>query len=149
MTSARICLLCFLFTCSVAVAGEKPVIPPSMPPGMHGKVIDADRATWRKDPFVGAVKKKTAAVMSLKQATLKNLLTKPVHEPEEEVVLQGIMKVGRGYHALINGRVVKVGDRIGNQTVSQITRYDVSLRNENKDVSLYDIYQGKIDRGTK
>ena len=68
-------------------------------------------------------------------------------EQEQNFQLQGIMLAGKRFHALINGRSVKVGDTISGVTVKQISRYQVVVLNERKEKIIYDIYQGRIDRG--
>lgn len=69
-------------------------------------------------------------------------------ETSSELSLQGIMKINRHYYAIINGRTVKTGDQIDGWTVAKIKRYQVTIRRE-KEKQIYDIYQGRIDRGTR
>jgi hypothetical protein len=66
-----------------------------------------------------------------------------------DINLQGIMQADKSYHALINGRVFKVGDKIGRLTIFEISRYRVVVQNHNKEKNIYDIHKGKINRGEK
>ena len=110
--------------------------------------VGGDSGTWRRDPFIGSLKKSggapTAKGVTPKSATG---LPKQSLEQENNIQLQGIMQTDKRFHALINGRSVKAGDAIGGVTVKQITRYQVVLVNERKETIIYDIYQGRIDRG--
>lgn len=58
------------------------------------------------------------------------------------------MKSNKHYYAIINGRTVKRGDHIGDWTIAEISRYRVTMRRE-KEKQIHDIYQGRIDRGTR
>ncbi len=53
----------------------------------------------------------------------------------------------KAFHALINGRVVKTGDRLDGLTIKEISRYRVVFRDGHNNTSSYDIFQGRIDRG--
>jgi hypothetical protein len=100
--------------------------------------IPEDSAPWRREPFkdaepsqnTGPAKKPGAA------GTLSDL------------ALQGIMKSNKHFYAIINGRTVKTGNHIEGWSVSEISRYRVILRRE-KETQIYDIYQGRIDRGNR
>ena len=65
-----------------------------------------------------------------------------------DLVVQGIMKIDKHYYAIINGIIVKPGNRIDEWIIANISRYRVTVRRE-KEKQTYDIYQGKINRGTK
>lgn len=69
-------------------------------------------------------------------------------EASSDLVLQGIMKINRHYYAVINGRTVKSGDHVDGWTIAGIRRYRITVRRE-KEQRIYDIYQGRIDRGTR
>jgi len=58
------------------------------------------------------------------------------------------MKINKHYYAIINGRTIKPGDRIDGWTIAEISRFRVTLRRE-KEKQIFDIYQGKIDRGNR
>jgi len=105
-----------------------------------------DSGTWRRDPFIGSVNKSTGPPAT-KGIPLKTGAGVPNKEQEQNFQLQGIMLAGKRFHALINGRSVKVGDTISGVTVKQISRYQVVVLNERKEKIIYDIYQGRIDRG--
>jgi len=66
-----------------------------------------------------------------------------------EINLQGILQSGKVFHALINGRVVKSGDKLDGVTIKEIGRFQVVVQNEKREKITYDIYQGRIDRGKK
>ncbi len=112
--------------------------------------ISTDSGSWRREPFIGSTKKSDAP------PTTKNMLLKPsakLLKPEreqgQEIRIQGIMQTDKAFHALINGRNVKAGDTIGGVTIKHISRYQVVVLNELKEKIIYDIYQGRIDRGKK
>lgn len=71
-----------------------------------------------------------------------------IQESVSELSLQGILKSSRSYYAIINGRTVKPGDRIDGWTISGITRHSVTVRRDNEK-QVYDIFQGRIDRGSR
>ena len=96
--------------------------------------VSEDQGTWRRDPFIGSVKKGDAqpaakGISSKAGAKLAN----PDQEQGQDIQLQGIMLVDKAFHALINGRSVKTGDTIGGVTIKQISRYEVVVFNERKE----------------
>jgi len=103
------------------------------------KSIPEDSTPWRREPF--------KSVESLKHESRPSVKQRPV-EASADLVLQGIMKSSRRYYAIINGRTVKPGDHIEGWTIAEISRHRVTLRRE-KEKQIYDIYQGRIDRGTQ
>ncbi len=107
-----------------------------------------DQSAWKRDPFIGTLKKggisKTPQGIPLRAGAGPQKQDKP---SEQEIQLQGIMQVDKAFHALINGRCVKVGDTLGGVTIKEITRFKVVVRNEHKENIIYDVYQGRIDRG--
>lgn len=110
--------------------------------------VNGDAVTWRRDPFIGDLKK-GGGPTATKGTTLKTGAALPKLEQEQDIQLQGIMQVDKKFHALINGRSVKAGDTIRGVTIKQISRYQVVVLNEHKEKIIYDIYQGRIDRGKK
>lgn len=110
--------------------------------------ISEDSGVWRRDPFIGAVKK-GGGTSSTRGLPVKGLTgySKQLKERAEDIHLEGIMQTDRAFHALINGRTVKTGDAISGVTIKEISRYQVVVLNENKEKIIYDIYQGRIDRG--
>lgn len=48
--------------------------------------------------------------------------------PRAEPVLQAVQREGMRFYALVDGRSVRVGDRVGDATVVQITPNEVVLR---------------------
>lgn len=48
--------------------------------------------------------------------------------PRAEPVLQAVQRDGARFYALVDGRSVRVGDRVGDATVVQITSNEVILR---------------------
>ena len=67
----------------------------------------------------------------------------------QEINLQGILQSGKAFHALINGRVVKKGDKLDGVIIKKISRFQVVVQNGKRENITYDIYQGRIDRGKK
>jgi len=65
-----------------------------------------------------------------------------------DLVVQGIMRIDNHYYAIINGITVKPGNRIDEWIIVNISQHRVTVRRE-KEKQTYDIYQGKINRGTK
>jgi hypothetical protein len=103
------------------------------------KTIPGDTASWRREPF--------------KSPAITDHITAPSvkHSPagtSPDLDLQGIMMSNHHNYAIINGRSVKRGDHINEWTVTDISRRRVTLRRE-KEKRIYDIYQGRIDRGTR
>ena len=119
------------------------------PAPLPSVAIGEDSAGWRRDPFIGKIKK-SAAFTSTKAIPLK---TGAGHQNREQlqvdIQLQGIMQADKKFHALINGRSVKAGDMIDGVTIKEISRYRVVVLNDRKEKIIYDIYQGRIDRGVK
>jgi len=58
------------------------------------------------------------------------------------------MKSNKRRYAIINGRTVKTGDHVDGWTIAEISSHRVTLRRE-KEKQIYDIYQGRIDRGSR
>lgn len=84
---------------------------------MHKKperiIETADTAGWKRDPFnlqATAVAKKTGKKEEKKPAI------------GEDIRLAGIVKRDGKSHALINGRVYSVGDRIGDAVITEINK---------------------------
>ncbi len=106
--------------------------------------VSEDPVTWRRDPFIGAVKKgggvTVAGGIPLKPGAV-------FQKQEHDIRLQGIMQVDKAFHALINGRSVRSGDTIAGVTIREISRHQVVVLNDRKEKIIYDIYQGRIDRG--
>ncbi len=101
------------------------------------KSIPEDSTPWRREPFKKAESAKSIHAPSVNPGSTST-----------EFTLQGIMKSNKHYYAIVNGRSVKAGDHIDDWTVSTINRYRLTLRRENEKQH-YDIYQGRIDRGTR
>jgi hypothetical protein len=133
-----------MFFCSYTIEAAQSTVTSAVP---HTAVsASEDSGTWRRDPFIGSVKKGEGP-QAAKGIPLKTGAGASKQEQEQNFQLQGIMLAGKRFHALINGRSVKVGDTIGGVTVKQISRYQVIVLNERKEKIIYDIYQGRIDRG--
>lgn len=127
-----------IFSAPHSAAGKEPIkAPGTTPPIPQWKYTPEDFATWKREPF-----KKTESTQKTPQTLANTAIT------SSEVVLQGILKSNTRFYAIINGITVKPGDRIEGWTVAQISRHRVTLR-RNKETQTQDIYQGKIDRGTR
>lgn len=140
VSSIFIAVMIMLGCCRKATGIEKSAAPPTV---TGSQPVSGDATPWRRDPFIVKVKNtSTAKSMPLKigDGPLKQ---------EEDIQLQGIMQADRAFHALINGRVVKTGDTIGGTVIKHISRYQVVVQNVSKEKVIYDIYQGRIDRGKK
>lgn len=103
------------------------------------KHVSEDPTAWKREPF-------KSTEISLKKSDQTSSQT--ISSSSPDFVLQGIMKCNSRYYAIINGRTVKPGDRVEGWSVTGISRYRVTMNRE-KHKQIYDIYQGKIDRGTK
>lgn len=112
----------------------------------HRTVVTEDSGKWRREPFIGAGSKKTKVTTTISPSGKKTVAESP---DSTEINLQGIMQADKSFHALINGRVVKTGDRLDGITIKEISRYQVIVQNDKKEKSIYDIYQGRINRGKK
>jgi hypothetical protein len=97
--------------------------------------LPEDSRPWSREPFKSPETTKPAVGASVKSTS-------------SELILQGIMKSNKQYYAIINGRSVKAGDIIDGWSITEISRYRVTTRRE-QEKQIYDIYQGKIDRGTR
>lgn len=108
-------------------------------------VVAEDSVKWRRDPF-GSV---NAKVEKPQAGKIPAGSVKLEQERQPDLNIQGIMQADKAFHALINGRVVKAGDKLDGVTIREISRYQVVVQGDNKEKSIYDIYQGRIDRGEK
>lgn len=112
----------------------------------HRPEVKEDSVRWRRDPFIGNDTK------SVRQQTAKKvpgIKLMPESSALPEINLQGILQSGKVFHALINGRVVKSGDKLEGVIIKEISRFQVVVQNEKREKITYDIYQGRIDRGKK
>lgn len=109
-------------------------------PVTQWQAIPEDSVTWHREPFKTpeASKQITAGLSSAHNV----IATSP------ELALQGILKSNKHFHAIINGRTVKSGDHIEGWTIADISRYRVIVRRD-KEKHIFDIYQGRINRGTQ
>lgn len=124
-----------------AAAAQNPV--PSLT--QHPTVtVGKDPNTWRRDPFIISKTKGSSS-----NATSTRLLKSDAafQSQEQEIRLQGIMQVDKAFHALINGRSLKTGDTIAGVTIKEINRHQIVVLNARKEKIVYDVYQGRIDRG--
>jgi hypothetical protein len=133
----------FIFCFQAALAAQAPVI--KQVTSLSG---NEDSAKWRRDPFM-ANKKNVTGTPALKTIPIKKAAAETKKEQEIDIDLQGIMQSDNSFHALINGRNVKTGDTIDGITIKEISRFNVVGINERKEKVIYDIYQGRIDRGKK
>jgi len=112
----------------------------------HRAEVKGDSGKWRRDPFIGN------DIKNVRQQTAKTVTgikLMPESSAMPEINLQGILQSGKVFHALINGRVVKSGDKLDGVTIKEISRFQVVVQNEKREKITYDIYQGRIDRGKK
>ena len=70
-------------------------------------IVDKDKGIWKRDPF------------DLQSAAVKT--------GTGEIQLTGIIKRDGKSHALINGRVFSVNDRVGDSVIKEIKRYSIVL----------------------
>jgi len=120
-----------------AVTSVPPPAGKESPP--QPKIIAEDGASWRREPFKNADTNKFVPGMPTKPS---------IAGGSSDISLQGIMRSNKNYFAIINGITVKPGDRIEGWTIAEISRHRVTMRRE-KEKQIYDIYQGRIDRGTR
>lgn len=140
-----ICVIMLLIAGHVWGAEKKGEVKPN-----PHSIVPEDSAAWKRDPFLGSAKKKSSSASDKKISAMSPLKGGvKLGTADLDVMLQGILRVGGKYHALINGRVVKQGDEIGGVTIREINRYTVTALDGNKETVVYDIYQGRIDRGKK
>lgn len=90
-----------------------------------------DRSKWKRDPF------------DLQAVTKKPVATKPAAtKPEfgEDIRLMGILKRNGKSHALINGKVYRVNDKIGDVVIKKINKHSIILSSgkKNKEISFED-----------
>jgi hypothetical protein len=99
-----------------AVAPTASVDPTQVAPPAD---VAADRAPeWAHDPFSNAFERKPAA-----QAAA----SAPAPEPEPEVTVASILYGDERRLAIVNGRIVRVGDKIGESSVIEIAPRAVTL----------------------
>lgn len=122
---------------STATAAPAPIGHTSVP---KWESTPEDTSPWRREP----IRSPSAPNKHIPGQLLK---LGSSGEPAD-FVLQGIMKSNKSYFAIINGRTVKPGDHIEGWTIADISRYRVTVQRA-KEKQIYDIYQGKIDRGTR
>jgi hypothetical protein len=139
--AANLLRLALMFVCATDVFAAVPTAPAtagqsSMP---QLKSIAEDSGPWRREPFKNTDTTKITPGMPAKLGITR--------EPAD-ISLQGIMKSNKSYFAIINGITVKPGDRIEGWTIAEISRHRVTMRRE-KEKQIYDIYQGRIDRGVR
>lgn len=112
--------------------------------------VSEDSGAWRRsNPFIDSSKSGGLSAPTTGTIPLKPGGIIPKQLQDGDIHLQGIMQADRRFHALINGRTVKAGDTIAGFTVKEIHRYHVVLLSGHKEKIIYDIYQGRIDRGKK
>jgi hypothetical protein len=118
----------------------------ALPPGSTGganvlpwKSIPEDSGPWRRAPFKNP---------ELPRALSGKPLPGYPAGSASDLVLQGIMKSDAGYYAVLNGLAVQTGDVVDGWTIVTISRDRVITRRE-KEKQVHDIYQGRIDRGTR
>lgn len=140
---AKHCIIICIILLSLAVTGtEYEISAATASPAtaeQHNttqwKTIPEDSTSWRREPFKSPETLKQIPGLSAKQSS-------------PDFSLQGIMKSNKHYYAIINGRTVRRGDQIDGWTIAEINRYRVTIRHE-KEKQIYDIYQGRIDRGSR
>jgi hypothetical protein len=132
-------LLFLIITFTSSKYGFSTISAPTVPVERGGAVkwksIPEDSAYWHREPF--NTKK-----------DIKQLGGPAAKQDSPDFALQGIMKSNKHYYAIINGRTVKPGDQIDGWKIAEISRYRVTLRHE-KETQIFDIYQGKINRGNR
>ena len=89
-----------------------------------------DRSKWKRDPF--------DLQAATKKVTKKPASTKP--EFGEDIRLMGILKRNGRSHALINGKVYRVNDKIGDVVIKEIHKHSIILSSgeKNKEISFED-----------
>lgn len=125
--------------------------PPPSPATSAGKgsavtTVPEDALKWRRDPFITNGARKTSAQKPGSASPKKGAATS---SDSASINIQGIMQADKAFHALIDGRTFKKGDKIGQLTISEISRYCVVFQNELKEKITHDIHKGKITRGEK
>lgn len=84
--------------------------------------VTKDKSQWRRDPFIHEAEKPKEKKFPLNNKAESNV----------KIKLRGIMiSKGRSY-ALVNGWVVKKGDRFEGMVVEDVSRDSILLRTENK-----------------
>lgn len=84
--------------------------------------VTKDKSQWRRDPFIHEAEKPKGKKFPLNNKTDSNV----------KIVLQGIMISKGKFYALVNGWVVKKGDRFEGMLVEDVSRDSILLRTENK-----------------
>lgn len=132
---------------ATAALGADVEINPSVKKGtpLQKIVVQKDPGNWRRDPFQLLNNKSSAqyphAGFSLVKHAAPSVEKKVALEP---IRLQGIMQVESSSYALVNARVLKVGDSIAEGfVVNEIGKYHIVVK-ENGSLHSYNIFQGKL-----
>jgi hypothetical protein len=123
-------LVALLFTNTVMLHEARGAGEPSAPAVQK---TPQPNAPWQRDPFIKTRRKAISAPSAKYGVKLEN----------REVTLQGIMKVNDKYFAIINGRVVGVGNKFEGITVKRISRTAVIIEDETG-INKIDIYKGLV-----
>ena len=114
----------------------------------HQRMVPPDAGGWQRDPFQrgGA---KPAQTGKSQGAPIKAAIRPALPQAQpKDVSLQGIMQVDKKYFALINGRVVKAGDKLDGLVVEAVSRFGIVVRDESGRRRL-DVYGGELPKGGK
>lgn len=138
LIAVPVCLLLYVLTTdasqNTASSSDKTIVSVSQDPG-----------SWRRDPFIGGIKKGVTLNKAKVVPVKKTVDFYKQNTDQWGIELQGIIQTEKTFHALINGRTVKIGDTIAGVTIKEISRFKVVLLNERKEKIIYDIYQGRMD----
>lgn len=145
---SKTCIACCILLLTLSIAnGQHAVAAATAAPAAAGpgstaqlKSIPEDSNAWRREPFKSPEESTHVAPPPAAKQGSTGAST--------DLALQGILKSSKHYYAIINGRTVKSGDHIEGWTIAEINRYRVTVRRQ-KEKQIYDIYQGRIDRGTR
>jgi len=101
--------------------------------------VPEDATTWRREPFKSPETLRHTTGQSIRQSS---------PGMTSDLELQGIMKSSRHFYAIMSGRTVRPGDQIDGWTIDSISRHRVILHRKDEK-QIHDIYQGRIDRGSR
>lgn len=88
--------------------------------------IEKDKNSWRRDPF-------NNQKANYKETTIKNLFDEEIDINVEAIV------IGDKNYAIVNGKIIRVGDKIGRYKVDAIQKHKLIFNKEGikKEVFIY------------
>jgi len=104
-----------------------------IPPGWTGPAW-----SWSRNPFLGPASERSTAVRPAEKGSVDGTLVPRVEAPSQE--LRGTVVSGATTMAIFGSRIVPVGGKIGEWTLSRVEPYRVFLR-RGKETRVLELYK--------